>query len=76
MSDRKRKVLDAKKKGVLSKSVIKMAVGKIRQSKPYKIESELAGKIDELIHEYDGMISCVAVVGVLELIKSEIIRDA
>jgi len=43
--------------------------------KPYILESELAGKIEKLVHEYDGKISSVAVVGVLELIKTDILNQ-
>lgn len=76
MTEETRRVLSPHKKSKIPSAVIKMAIGKAKNTKPYRIESELAGKIDELIHEYDGMISCVAVVGVLELIKAEIIRDS
>jgi len=42
---------------------------------PYKVESELASKLDNLIHEYDGILSCVVVVGILEMIKADIIEE-
>jgi len=44
-------------------------------AKPYRLESELATKVDVLIHEYDDLISAVAVIGILDLIKADILSQ-
>jgi len=42
-------------------------------SKPYVTEGQLAKKITNLITEYEGRISLVAVCGILEIIKHSLI---
>ncbi len=42
----------------------------------FPIEAELTGRINELIHEYDGQVSTVSVIGVLELVKRGVIDTA
>ena len=44
-------------------------------SKPYVIEGQLSKKITDLITEYEGKISLVAVCGILDIIKYSIILD-
>ncbi len=43
--------------------------------KTYQLESELSFKLSELIHEYDGKLSAVAVIGILDLVKSTVLHD-
>jgi len=43
---------------------------------PYRLESELVGKITSLVYEYENILSNVAVIGALELVKSTVIEDA
>ncbi len=52
-------------------------IGNIEPEIDFPIESELARRIHELIDEYreDG-ISQVSVVGILEMIKDDIMREA
>lgn len=38
--------------------------------------SELVERIRDLTHEYDGKVSNAEVVGALELVKAEIVKDA
>lgn len=45
------------------------------KDRPYPIESELAKRLDSLIHEYDGEVSLVAVIGVLDMKKHELLND-
>ena len=42
--------------------------GQIRYGK----EQEIYSRLQDLIHEYDGEVSLVAVIGILELIKNNI----
>jgi len=42
----------------------------------YRREDELIEKIISLLDEYEHILSNVAVVGVLELVKSTVIRDS
>jgi len=35
-------------------------------------EQELCGRLQDLIHEYDGELSLVAVIGVLDLVKDHV----
>ena len=44
-----------------------------KDSKPYRLESELCNRVDILIHEYDGILSSVAVAGILELMKLDVL---
>jgi len=48
---------------------------KIKSIRPYPKESELASRIKDLIHEYDGEMSIVALLGILEMVKSEMINN-
>ena len=43
---------------------------------PYRHESELVVKLLDVIYEYNGMMSTVSVIGVLELVKDQIKLDA
>lgn len=70
-----RKVLRPAKKGKVADKVIQMAVRKVSAARPYRNESELAGKIEDVIHEYDGMVSVVAVVGILDMVKVAILAE-
>lgn len=45
---------------------------RINKVPDYPIEAELHGRITKVIHEYDGEISIVAVLGILTLIQHEI----
>lgn len=76
MSDRK--ILKPAHKGNVDLKVIKMAVAKVRgrHENTYPKEQERADRLDDLIHEYDGELSLVAVLGVLALTKESLIGEA
>lgn len=40
-----------------------------------KLETKLEKRIIELIHEYDGKVSLVAVIGILDTVKDRIKED-
>lgn len=40
---------------------------------PYKAEEELADRITNLIHEYDGRIGLASTCGVLEIVKNDLL---
>lgn len=42
----------------------------------YRLEEEIAGKVEELIHQYDGRVSLVTAIGVLELVKLALYEKA
>lgn len=42
----------------------------------YPAGVELADKIVKLIHEYDGELSLVAVIGILDVVKDEVKSDS
>lgn len=44
--------------------------------KRYSVEGEMAERIRELIHSFDGRTSLVAAIGVIDLIKHELIESA
>jgi len=46
------------------------------KGKPYQQEAELFQRVLDLVHEYDGMVSVAAVLGMLELVKDKIKLDA
>ena len=48
----------------------------IESLRPYPKESELSKRLDKLIHEYDGELSIVSVIGVLDMLKFELINDS
>ena len=50
-------------------------ITKIESDNPFPREGELADRMNNLIDEYADELSSVAVVGVLETIKSEIVLD-
>lgn len=43
-------------------------------NKKFKAEQELYVKLKNAVHEYDGVLSVVAVIGILELVKDSIMR--
>jgi len=47
----------------------------LNKEKVFTKEAELIGRITNLICEYDGELSLVAVIGILELKKQELIFD-
>jgi len=47
----------------------------ISKNKPYPIESKLANEMELLIHTYDERLSLVAVLGVIEVVKYELIKS-
>ena len=47
----------------------------MNKEKQFKQEQELYSRIIDLIHEYDDEVSLVAVLGVLELAKTQIIQE-
>lgn len=76
MSDRK--ILKPARRGNIDPKVIKIAVAKVKAQREntYPKEQELADRLDDLIHEYDGELSLVAVLGVLALTKEWLIGEA
>lgn len=48
-------------------------VKNIPVQKQFKAEQELFESLQDKIHEYDGVLSVVAVIGVLELCKQSVI---
>ena len=49
---------------------------KVQQLRPeghFAAEAELADRLTRLVHEYDGRMSLVGVVGVLELVKVQVL---
>lgn len=50
-------------------------VKQLRPEGHYAMEAEIDDRIKLLIHEYDGRISLVAVLGILELVKADLIRN-
>jgi len=51
-------------------------VSDIESIRPFPKESELANRIKDLIFEYEGELSTVAVIGILDLVKAEITIEA
>lgn len=75
MSDKKPRILKPAKKGSIDPKVIERAVKKVSE-KRYSKEAELSDRIVNLIHEYDGELSLVAVIGILDVVKDEIKEDS
>jgi len=48
----------------------------IESLRPYPKESELAKRLNSIIYEYSGELSIVSVVGVLDMLKFELINDS
>jgi hypothetical protein len=71
----KRTIKKPAKRGKVPSNVIRMAVRQVSAGRPYKTESELAGKIEDTIYEYDGRLSVVAVLGVLDMIKARLMAE-
>jgi hypothetical protein len=74
MMTKKRKILSPVKVGQISSKVAKLAVRKVAADRntPYRAEQELFDKILSVIYEHEGMMSTVAVLGVLELVKDDV----
>jgi len=51
-------------------------VSQLRDGKHYALEAEIAARLKGLIMEYEGRISLVATVGILELIKADLLKEA
>ena len=51
-------------------------VAHLRDGKHYALEAEIAARVKALVMEYEGRVSVVSVLGILELTKLEIARDA
>ena len=56
----------------INKGVYMGNVTSLNQEKVFSKEAELAGRIDDLILEYNGELSLVSVMGILELKKIEL----
>lgn len=52
-----------------------MSISILDAGRPFPKESELADRIEKLIHEYDNELSVVAAIGVLELVKLELAKQ-
>jgi hypothetical protein len=56
-----------------------MANEKVQQLRPeghFALEAELADRVQRLVYEYDGRISMVSAIGVLELVKANLLPKA
>jgi len=51
-------------------------ISEISPLRHYPIEGELAGRIVDIIHEYDEELSVVAVMGILDVVKLSVVADA
>lgn len=51
-------------------------VTQLRDGKHYALEAEITGRLKDLVMEYEGRVSLVAVLGVLELLKAELLKEA
>ena len=74
MSDKKPEILKPHKSGAVTPEIAKNAVlefNKIKD-KEYPKEQELYDRLVSLAHEYDGELSIVSVVGILDLVKDEV----
>lgn len=52
----------------------KSKVARLPVERTFAVEGELAKRLKEVIYSYEGQISVVATVGVLELVKHEILH--
>ena len=51
-------------------------VAQLRDGKHYALEAEITARLKDLIMEYEGRVSLVAAVGILELIKVDLLKGA
>lgn len=47
----------------------------LRSHGQYHVEAQLAKELDEMIHKYDGLLSRVAVLGILEVLKHGLLNQ-
>jgi len=46
----------------------------LRETPIFALESEVSQRVKALLHEYDGRLSLVAALGILEVVKSELLK--
>lgn len=51
-------------------------VAQLRDGKHFALESEIASRLKDLVMEYEDRVSLVAVIGILELIKADLLGAA